>query len=84
VSANSGGFSQDIVGDDTTNAGAFFNADELISAGYLEDTIFLKNVRLEGGVRFDSGSTHFLANKLTAVDPCKAIAPTTSCRNRPS
>jgi len=83
VSNNSGGFTQDIVGDDTTNASAFFNANELISAGYLEDTIYLNNVRLEGGVRFDSGSTHFLANKLTAVDPCKAADPTTSCPEPP-
>ncbi|MBV8673184.1 MAG: TonB-dependent receptor [Acidobacteriaceae bacterium] len=83
VSNNAGAFTQDVVTDDTTNAGAFFNADELISAGYLEDVIYLKNLRLEGGVRFDSGATHFLANQVTAVDPCKAQDPNTSCPQPP-
>ena len=80
VSSNSGAFTQDIVGDYTTNSAAFFNANELISAGYLEDTIYLNNMRLEGGVRFDSGSTHFLANTvdINSTAPCPQD-PTQSC-----
>lgn len=72
VAANSGAFTEDIVGDSTTYDQAFFNADELISAGYLEDVIYFNNVRLEGGVRFDSGSTHFLANTVDngGTSPC--------------
>ena len=44
---------------------AFFNADERISAGYIEDVIFFGKYRLQGGVRFDNGATHFLANQIT-------------------
>jgi TonB-dependent receptor len=45
-------------------AQAFFNANERISAGYVEDVIFFGNFRLQGGVRFDNGGTHFLANQI--------------------
>jgi TonB-dependent receptor len=63
VAANAGAF----VANDTTvnDAGAFFNADERISAGYIEDVIYFGRVRLQGGVRFDNGATHFLANQIT-------------------
>lgn len=52
---------------DTTvkDAQTFFNADERISSGYLEDVIFIGQFRLQGGVRFDNGGTHFLANQIT-------------------
>jgi TonB-dependent receptor len=60
VAANSTGLSLDPVG----AAQAFFHADERISAGYLEDVIFFGNFRLQGGVRFDNGATHFLANQI--------------------
>jgi TonB-dependent receptor len=62
ISANASAFTAA----DTTvaDAQAFFNANELISAGYLEDVIFFGHFRLEGGVRFDNGSTHFLANQI--------------------
>ena len=83
VAANAGAFTEDTVGDLSKNAGAFFNANERISAGYIEDVIYFGNVRLEGGVRFDAGGTHFLANKVIAVDPCKAADPTTSCPQPP-
>ena len=66
VAANATNFSEDVVGDDTTTAQAFFNANERISSGYLEDVIYFGNFRLQGGVRFDAGSTHFLANQVTA------------------
>jgi TonB-dependent receptor len=45
-------------------AQTFFNANERISAGYIEDVIFFGNFRLQGGLRFDNGGTHFLANKI--------------------
>jgi TonB-dependent receptor len=81
VSANSGAFTEDIVGDSTTYENAFFNADELVSAGYLEDVIFIGNVRLEGGVRFDSTSTHFLANTVNnaTTGPCFKDLSNTTC-----
>src|SRR6202020_61093 len=62
ILANAGAFTQ---ADSTAaDAGAFFNADERISAGYIEDVIFFGNIRLQGGVRFDNGGTHFLANQI--------------------
>jgi TonB-dependent receptor len=61
VAANAGGFSEDIPGDSNQWYKAFFNSDERISAGYIQDVIFVGPVRLEGGVRFDNGGTHFLA-----------------------
>jgi TonB-dependent receptor len=61
VAANAGAFSEDIPGDSNQWYKAFFNADERISAGYVQDVIFVGPVRLEGGVRFDNGGTHFLA-----------------------
>ncbi len=73
VAANLGAFSEDVVGDATTTAQAFFNANERISAGYVEDVIFIGNLRLQGGIRFDAGSTHFLANTTDATQtvPCQ-------------
>jgi TonB-dependent receptor len=61
VATNSGAFTSDIFDDSNTWYASFFNADERISSGYIQDVIFLGPVRLEGGVRFDQGSTHFLA-----------------------
>ena len=62
VLANAGAFTQ---ADSTAaDAGAFFNANERISAGYIEDVIFFGKYRLQGGVRFDNGATHFLANQI--------------------
>lgn len=60
VIANSTGTTLDPV----AAAQAFFNANERISAGYLQDVIFFGNFRLQGGVRFDNGGTHFLANQI--------------------
>ena len=73
VSANASGFTADVFDNSNTWYGAFFNADERISAGYLEDVIFLGHVRLEGGVRFDNGNTHFLAyttDSTVTTAPC--------------
>ena len=62
IAANSGAFT---AADTTaTDANAFFNTEERISAGYIEDVIFFGNFRLQGGLRFDNGATHFLANQI--------------------
>lgn len=72
VASNSSAFAEDIVGDSTIYAQTFFNANERISAGYLEDVLFFNHARIEGGVRFDAGSTHFLAYTMdvTGTSPC--------------
>jgi|SRR5579884_383241 len=64
--ANSSAFTLNTVTADTAAAEAFFNADETISAGYIQDVIYFGKFRLQGGVRFDNGSTHFLANNVLA------------------
>lgn len=80
VQSHAGGFTEDIVGDSGTYDSAFFNADERISAGYVEDVIFINNLRLEGGLRFDNGATHFLANTIdnATTGPCFKD-PTQTC-----
>ncbi len=49
VAANSAGAVLDPIG----FAQSSFNANERISAGYVEDVIFFGNLRLQGGIRFD-------------------------------
>ncbi len=66
VASNPGAFALDTVGSITQSAGAFFNANERVSAGYVQDVIFVGKWRFQGGVRFEETGTHFLANQLTA------------------
>ncbi|WP_446744197.1 TonB-dependent receptor [Silvibacterium acidisoli] len=84
VASNASAFSLDTVNGITTAAQAFFNADERITAGYIQDVIFLGNFRLEAGVRFDNDATHFFANNVTAnVDAQgNALAPTISANRQ--
>jgi len=56
----------DIVNSITRSAGAFFDADERVYAGYLQNVISLGKFRLQTGVRFEGTNTHFLTNQLTA------------------
>jgi TonB-dependent receptor len=66
VAANPGAFALDTAGSITKSAGASFNANERVSAGYVQDVIFVGKWRFQGGVRFEETGTHFLANQLTA------------------
>jgi TonB-dependent receptor len=50
-------------------AGAFFDANERIYAGYLMNVISLGKLRLETGVRFDAANTGFTANRIVTQDP---------------
>jgi len=56
----------DVVTSVTRSANAFFDADERVYAGYLQDVITFGKLRLQAGVRFEGTSTHFLTNQLTA------------------
>ena len=62
----------------TRSAGAFFNADERVYAGYLMNAISVGKWRFNTGVRFEGTSTSFLANQLTTnVDASgNALPPT--------
>jgi TonB-dependent receptor len=84
VAANGSAFQLDTVGSITKSQQAFFNANERIIAGYLQDVIFFGNFRLQGGVRFENTSTHFLTNQLTAnyTNSCTPTVPPT-CTSTP-
>jgi TonB-dependent receptor len=62
----------------TRSAGAFFNADERVYAGYLMNAISIGKWRFNTGVRFEGTSTSFVANQLTTnVDSSgNALPPT--------
>ncbi len=82
VGANSGAFASDIFDDSNTWYSSYFNADERITSGYVQDVIFMGHVRLEGGVRFDEGSTQFLAYATDSAftnAPCIKDPTQTSC-----
>ena len=66
VAANSGAFAFDPVNSASRSLAAFFNADERVSAGYIQDVAFIGKFRIQGGLRIEGTSTHFLANQLTA------------------
>ena len=51
------------------SAGAFFDANERIYAGYLQNVISFGKLRLQTGVRFDAADTSFLANHIATADP---------------
>jgi TonB-dependent receptor len=65
------------------SAGAFFDANERIYAGYLMNVISFGKLRLETGVRFDGTVTDFLTNIVTknvdsqgkALPPSVSLAP---------
>jgi TonB-dependent receptor len=50
--------------------GAFFDADERVYAGYVQNAISIGKFRLQGGVRFDGTNTNFLTHHVdsTQVD----------------
>jgi TonB-dependent receptor len=66
VAANQSAFVLDPVGSVTQSQEAFFNADERVYAGYAEDVIFLHKLRLQGGLRVEATTTHFLTYTVTA------------------
>jgi TonB-dependent receptor len=77
IAANAGQFAPDVATNIRRSAGAFFDANERISAGYLQNVISFGKLRLQTGVRFDSASTGFLANTIITKDPADpTVTPT--------
>ncbi|HEX3470201.1 MAG TPA: TonB-dependent receptor [Silvibacterium sp.] len=66
LAANQSSLVLDEAGSITKSAAAFFNANERVTAGYLQDVVFIGKLRLQGGIRFEGTGTHFLTNQLTA------------------
>jgi TonB-dependent receptor len=51
------------------SASGFFDANERIYAGYVQNVISFGKLRLQTGVRFDAADTGFLANRIVTSDP---------------
>lgn len=66
VLGNLGQFQLDPVTSATRSASAFFDSDERVYAGYLQNAISIGKFRFQTGVRFEGTNTSFLTNQLTA------------------
>src|SRR5467141_2465402 len=69
VLGNPGQFTTDQAASIRRSAGAFFDANERIYAGYLQNVISFGKLRLQTGVRFDAADTGFAANQFTKQNP---------------
>jgi TonB-dependent receptor len=69
IAANPGQLAIDQTTSDRRSNGAFFDANERIYAGYLQNVISFGKLRLQTGVRFDAADTGFTANQLNATNP---------------
>src|SRR6202011_307465 len=77
VLANLGQLSLDQATSIRRSAGAFYDANERIYAGYLQNVISFGKLRLQTGVRFDAADTGFNANRIVTSDPSDpTITPT--------
>ncbi len=65
VLGNLNQFTLDQVKSVTRSASGFFDANERIYAGYLQNVISFGKLRLQAGVRFDGTYTEFITNQLT-------------------
>ncbi len=65
----SGSFPLDQATSIRRSAGAFYDANERIYAGYLQNVISFGKLRLQTGVRFDAADTSFNANRIVTADP---------------
>jgi TonB-dependent receptor len=65
VMANLAQFQLDQVGSITKSASAFFDANERVYAGYLQNAISFGKLRVQAGVRFEGTDTTFTTNQLT-------------------
>jgi TonB-dependent receptor len=65
VVGNPAQFTKDLPTSLRRSAGAFFDANERIYAGYLQNVISFGKLRLQTGVRFDGTATDFITNIVT-------------------
>lgn len=52
---------------------AFYDADERIYSGYLQDAITFGKFRVQAGVRFDAAKENFTTNQLDVTDPSNPV-----------
>jgi TonB-dependent receptor len=69
VLGNPSQFSLDQARSIRRSAGAFYDANERIYAGYVQNVISFGKLRLQTGLRFDAADTGFLANRILTSDP---------------
>ena len=62
-------FTQDVPSSLRRSLSAFYDADERVYAGYLQDAISLGKFRIQAGVRFDGTSEDFSTNQLDVTNP---------------
>jgi TonB-dependent receptor len=84
VLGNPGQFAPDVATDIRRSKGAFFDANERIYAGYLQNVISFGKLRLQTGVRFDAADTGFLANTIVTSDPAGPTVTPTNPRITPN
>lgn len=77
-------FAPDVATDIRRSKGAFFDANERIYAGYLQNVISFGKLRLQTGVRFDAADTGFLANTIVTSDPADPTVTPTNPRITPN
>jgi len=81
VLGNASQFTVDQATSDTRSASGFFDANERIYAGYLQNVISFGKLRLQTGIRFDGTNTDFITNILTTnVDSMGNPLPPTVTR----
>jgi TonB-dependent receptor len=84
VLGNLSNFSLDQARSIRRSASGFFDANERIYAGYLQNVISFGKLRLQTGVRFDGTNTDFITNQVTTnVDALGNPLPPTVTRTSP-
>jgi TonB-dependent receptor len=77
VLANPTQFSVDRARSIRRSASGFYDANERIYAGYVQNAISFGKLRLQAGLRFDAADTGFLANRILTSDPADpTVTPT--------
>jgi TonB-dependent receptor len=77
-----GGLVPDTAANTIKNAGATWDINERVYAGYLMNTIQFGKARVQTGVRFEATDANYLANKVDKTDPAIPVAvPVTGATN---
>jgi TonB-dependent receptor len=84
AAANPSLFSEEVAKDIRRSKGAFYDANERIYGGYLQNVISFGKLRLQTGVRFDAADIGLLANKIVTSDPNDPTVTPTNPRITPN
>jgi len=66
-------FTKDVASSLRRSLAAFYDANERVYAGYVQDAISLGKFRIQAGVRFDGTNEDFSTNQLDVTDPNNPI-----------